>query len=114
MPICDGNDCCHKSTIRNISGETRTFAFLPGHSHKSLADGEERSFNGDVRETISRRSKRGFTAMVNAIEDGRMDILRTPNPIVYDHTADEPRMLKLAGGTVTWVDPCWANNVDSL
>ena len=114
MSICTGNDCCHKSIVRNTAGEARTFAFLPGHSNKDLADGEERSFDGDIRVQMLARGKRGYTAFLNAMDDGRITLLHTPNPIVYDHSEDEPRMLRLDGGTVSWVDPCWANNVDTF
>lgn len=107
---------CLHSTVRNISGGTLTFSFLPPHG-QTLENGEEMSFFGNILEAVQRRSTsktrvNGFLAAVapsdtSDPDDALLQILQTPNPILYDHYRDHEKMLSLHNGTLVVADPCW-------
>lgn len=108
---------CLYSTVKNVSGTTKTFGFLPPHG-RTLANNEEFTVFGDVRQnlggnqggerSVQRRANAAFEA---AIESGDLEILNTPSPILQDTETDLPKMLQLADGELSAVDPCWQNSV---
>jgi hypothetical protein len=108
---------CLYSTVKNTSGSSKIFGFLPPHG-RTLATDEEFTVFGDVRQglggnrgsdrSVSRRDNAAFEA---AIEAGDLEILHTPSPILQDLSTELPKMLQLSGGTLTTVDPCWHNSL---
>lgn len=110
---CVGASCCHKSTVKNVSGAAANCAFLPNHG-KELAANEEVSYDGDIRAVILAKNKRLYDSFVAALDDGVIDLLHTPNPILYDHTLNEPKMLTVTNEAVVVADPCWIEAADSL
>lgn len=110
---------CLYSTVKNTSGVTKTFGFLPPHG-RELENNEEFTVFGDIRQglggnrgterSVQRRDNAAFEA---AIEAGDIEILQTPSPIVQDTVTDAPKMLQLTSGTLSTVDPCWYNSVSS-
>ena len=102
---------CLYSTVKNISGQAKTFGFLPPHG-KRLASGEEMTVFGDIKQAIIRfertEARRNILAFEAALSRGDIDIINTPNPILEDvGNREVPKMLRLNGGTLGTVDPCW-------
>jgi len=108
---------CLYSTCRNVSGVTKIFGFLPPHG-RELANNEEFTVFGDVRQNLggnrgSERSvqRRDNAAFEAAIESGDLEIVNTPSPILEDTVTGLPKMLQLASGTLSAVDPCWHSSI---
>ena len=108
---------CLYSTVKNISGVAKIFGFLPPHG-RELAVNEEFTVFGDVRQGLggnrgSERSvhRRDNAAFEAAIEEGDLEIVSTPSPILEDVDDGTPKMLQVATGTLTAVDPCWFNSI---
>ena len=107
---------CLYSTIRNVSGVKKVFGFLPPHGCE-LAPGEEFTVFGDIRHNIGgnrgpERSvhRRDNSAFESSIQNGDLEIVQTPSPIIQDSSTDLPQMLQLTGGTLSAVDPCWLSS----
>lgn len=102
---------CLYSVVKNTSGTTKTFGFLPPHG-RTLDNNEEFTVFGDIRQnlggnqgterSVRRRAEASFEA---AVESGDLQILSTPNLIIQD--GDDPKMIQSAGGELSAVDPCW-------
>lgn len=115
MPAMDMS--CLYSTVKNISGGTMVFGFLPPHG-RELANNEEHTVFGDIRSllgsnagaeaSVRRRSQIAFEA---ALEAGHLEVLNTPSPIYFDAETEEPKMVKIDDGSVSVVDPCWHDSV---
>ena len=108
---------CLYSTVKNTSGVTKVFGFLPPHG-RTLADGEEFTVFGDIRQglggnqgperSVQRRLNSAFEA---AVESGDLEIVSTPNPIFQDLDSGVTQMLQLEDGSISAVDPCWKGSV---
>jgi hypothetical protein len=107
---------CLYSTVQNTSGATRKFSFLPPHG-RELADDGQLTFVGHVADAIKRNqfnSKRCEDALIAALEAGDLEIVKTPNPVLFDANNAETKMLRLDSGTLYASDPCWlATSVSS-
>lgn len=108
---------CLYSTVRNTSGVAKIFGFLPPHG-RELAINEEFTVFGDVRQGLggnrgSERSvhRRDNAAFESAIDAGDLTIINTPSPILEDTVTGLPKMLQLASGVLSSVDPCWLNSL---
>ena len=105
---------CLYSTVKNISGGTKKFGFLPPHGRELADDGEFTVF-GNILEAVSRgeraTDKRHLNGLENAIESGYLEIRNTPAPILEDTSAETIHTLKLTGGTLGIADPCWTDSV---
>jgi hypothetical protein len=103
---------CLYSTVKNTSGGRKKFGFLPPHG-RELASGEEFTLFGHVTEAMIRfertEARRNIVALENALRRGDLEILDTPAPLLQDYGGDtvHAKMLKLQGGTLSLVDPCW-------
>lgn len=105
---------CLKTKVRNATGKTSYFGFLPPHG-KNLDAGETYEFYGTFDTIFSKPTlRRQRDALVESLENGDLQIVNTPSPIMYDATHDEAKVLQSAGGTVTGVDVCYANASVSL
>lgn len=107
---------CLYSVVKNVSG-AELIAGLPPHN-KKLASGAEATIFGNVLDGLvladrgwGRRRQEAFVRDLNA---GRLQIVRLPNPVIYDETLDASGMLHVDNGTVSIVDPCWDNSSVSL
>jgi hypothetical protein len=108
---------CLYSTVKNVSGGTKIFGFLPPHG-RTLANNEEFTVFGDIRQnlggnqggerSVQRRANAAFEA---AVESGDLEVLQTPSPILQDVNTDLPKMFRLASGVLSTVDPCWHNSL---
>ena len=108
---------CLYSTVRNVSGGTRTFSFLPPHGRKMTAD-EEYSVMGDIVEACIRdqrvTSRRQLAALETAVHDQLLSIVSTPAQIFEDEGTGQSKMLHVANGTLALTDPCWESVSDSV
>ena len=61
-------------------------------------------------------SRRHMVAFEAAVERGDIEILSTPAPILVDQTTGATKQLRLNGGSLGVVDPCWTRefSVDLL
>lgn len=109
MPI---DTSCLFTTVRNDSGVKKKFGFLPPHGRELLAD-EEFTVFGSILEAVANAngdrvtSRRHMIAFEAAIERGDISILNTPAPIFQDATTGAIKMVRLNGGTLGTIDPCW-------
>lgn len=111
---------CLYSTVVNASGNRMKFGFLPAHGQE-LADGEEFTIFGDIRELVGANAgsepgsrRRSQVALESAISAGLLEILSTPAPIVQDTATSLPRMLQVTSGVLSAVAPCWYNSVSEV
>jgi len=108
---------CLYSTIKNVSGGSKIFGFLPPHG-RTLANNEEFTVFGDIRQnlggnrgaerSVHRRDNAAFEA---AVDNGDLDIINTPSPILQDTATGLPKMIQLTSGSLSAVDPCWYNSL---
>lgn len=97
---------CLETKVRNMSGKTAVFGFLPPHG-KRLAAGEEYVFFGSFTGLLqSITSKRKRVAFVNAVKSGILVVVSTPSPLLYDATLDVTKTIKVANNVISTVDPC--------
>lgn len=97
-------DCIY-STIKNTSGATMTFSWLPPHG-RTLASNATVTLFGSAYEAVIQTSadriaaKRNIDAFINALAQNYVDVIATPNPILPDR-AGVPHMV-------------WVNNAGNL
>jgi hypothetical protein len=102
---------CLYSTVKNISGGTMTFGFLPPHG-RSLADDGEFTVFGNILDAVANgfdrvTSRRSILAFESAVDNGKLEIVHTPAPILKDVTLADGFMIVLDNGTLSVDDPCW-------
>lgn len=105
---------CLYSTVRNTSGQAKTFGFLPPHGRR-LAVNEEFTVFGSVQNAVigieRTTSRRNIQALEAAIARGDLEILSSPTPIL--EADGVVKMLKLdEAGNLSTTDPCWASEVE--
>lgn len=108
---------CLYSTVKNTSGKTRTFGFIPPHGRVLDAD-EEYSIFGDIRNALggnrgSEHSvhRRDMAAFEAALAAGDMQILATPAQVLIDSDTGDSKIIGLDAGTLSDIDPCWYNSI---
>ncbi len=109
---------CLNTVVRNISGTSRFYAYLPPHGRR-LADGEEMSIPGNLlpwmnKSNVNMRHLRGFAA---DLEDCRIAILQSPEQHVHvtgeagdldvRRTVTIHRDPSTNEDVVVAVEPCW-------
>lgn len=107
---------CLYSTVKNTSGAKKKFGFLPPHGVELDAN-EELTVFGNILEAVTRdervTSTRNHRALVAAMDRGDLVIVSTPAPILKDSVTGGTKMIGLASGTLSDIDPCWSVS-DSL
>lgn len=108
---------CLYSTVKNVSGSSKIFGFLPPHG-RTLANNEEFTVFGDIRQnlggnqgaerSVQRRANAAFEA---AVEAGDLEILHTASPIYQDNVTNLPKMIVVGNAAIAVVDPCWQSSV---
>lgn len=109
MPMDVG---CLESVVKNISGSTKSFGFLPPHG-RTLANNGTVTYFGDLFANIAasgRASNRKLAALKTAIENEELTIVRQPFPVVYDEGVDDTRILKSHNNSVVSDGPCWESD----
>ena len=104
---------CLKSVVKNTSGYTRTFGFLPPHGVTLTADEEYEVFGNILDALGSGRSRyaqrRAHAAFQDAIDRGDIALVSTPNPILNDTVnTTSSKMINLTSGSLAVAAPCWA------
>lgn len=89
--------------VRNTSGKTMYFSFL-GERGMTLASGADAKVPGDLWMLWARNTTE-FNAFKSALDNNRLEVLKTPAIIRYDATTTIYRDLSVVNGTVTAVDP---------
>lgn len=100
---------CLYTTMRNISGQTLFFGFIPPHG-KSMADDEEVSFWGDIYERMTKLTPndRAEKSLEYALTNCLIEIVKGPAVHLYDTTLATTQILDLDNDTLAAIDPCWA------
>lgn len=104
---------CLVSVLRNTSGQTKRFGFIPPHG-KQLEAAEEISVFGNILEAINRGDRFGnrhMNALLGALDRGDITIVSTPAPILFDETLQTSHILEIDNGTVGIADPCWETSL---
>jgi hypothetical protein len=108
---------CLYTTVKNTSGVSKFFGFLPPHG-RTLASNEEFTVFGNILQALgaSRGSgggvlRRDQIAFESAIESGKLTIVQTPSPVILDVTTEDSKVLKLDDEVLSTVNPCWMNAV---
>lgn len=97
---------CLETKVRNMSGKTSVFGFLPPHG-KRLAAGEEYVFFGSMTGLLQAiTSKRKREAFIAAVKAGTIVVVSTPTPLLYDATLDVTKTIKVANNVISTADPC--------
>lgn len=104
------NKDCLYSTVKNTSGGTKRFGFLPPHGVQLAADGEYTVF-GNILEALVRSDRaterRNFQAFSAALDRGDITIVATPAPVLVSPNGTI-RIIRVAdNGTLSSTDPCW-------
>ncbi len=106
---------CLLSTVKNISGVTKKFGFLPPHG-RTLAANEEFSFMGSLTEGVARHSyaasKRNRDALTLALagdddHDPTLDVISTPSPVLRDSRTHRSQILVLNNDALALTNQCW-------
>jgi len=104
---------CIYTTVRNDSGKTRKFAFLPPHG-VTLTAGQQFSVVGDLVDAVSRGSRfgsesRNIKALEYAINAGDLVVVHTPAPILEDSGRNVSKMVRLQNGNLVVSNPCYTS-----
>ena len=105
------------STIKNTSGESRYFDFLPPHG-VTLADDEELQLIGDIRNTITigkefGQAQRTIKAFEQAVADGDLTIVSIAPMVLQDAATGNSKLLVLSGGLLSVTDMPYDSDSDS-
>lgn len=112
MPVIVDTQCLF-SVVKNISGITMNFPFLPPHGQK-LDHNEEFTCFGSVLEALRRgdrfgnRDQQGF---LDALERDWLEVRSTPAPILTDETTADVKTIGLDNGSLVVNDPCWETSI---
>lgn len=113
MPVIVDVTCLY-STVKNISGNTLKFPFLPPHG-RELDNNEEVTVFGSILEALTRSNDRFGGRDQAALEEclGRdwIEIRNTPHPILTDETTEDLKMIILDNGSLAVADPCFEGSV---
>lgn len=105
---------CLFSTVKNVSGITMNFPFLPPHG-RSLTNNEEVTIFGSILEAVTRSNdrfgKRDQQGLQDALEKDWLEIRNTPAPILTDEVDGDLKTIGLNTGALVLNDPCWEGSV---
>lgn len=99
---------CLVTTVKNISGASMNVSMWPPHG-KVFAANEEASVFGDIVDALCRGNKpaRCIASFAALLIADKLQMKKTPNPILYDATIDKVRMLHVNNNGLFLADPCW-------
>lgn len=113
MSVTYNTDCLY-TYVKNISGERRTFSFLPPHG-VTLDNDEEYGFLGEPSLAVSRgdyrRGAKYLAAFKASVARGDLAVVSTPSPVIVDATTDASKVVRVNNGVLGVVDPCFNNSV---
>lgn len=98
---------CLETRVRNATGKTAFFGFLPPHGRR-LDAGEVFHTNVPFVTLLGGiTKKRQRDAFLSAIRSGDLRLLATPSPVIYDSATEEGKTLTVTNGVVGSADGCW-------
>jgi hypothetical protein len=101
---------CLFSIVKNVSGATKHFGFLPPHG-RTLADEAELHVFGNIYDAIYRgggyRNQRLQDALANALNDGDLEVVSSPCLLVYDDADLATYRLGVNNATFEVYEPSW-------
>lgn len=100
---------CMYSVIRNVSGGTKNFPWIPPHG-RELAANAEVSIFGSILEAVNRGDRFGpepMDSLEAAVERGDIEIRTLPKPILMDELLDDVKVISLVNDALVLEDPCW-------
>ena len=109
---------CLVSTLKNNSGGTKKFGFIPPHG-KELEDQEEINVFGQITEAVNRGDRfgnRNMNAFLDSLDAGDIVLQSTPLPIGFAETADDSKVIGVNtnGTDVELTDPCWETSLSEV
>lgn len=91
------------TTLKNTSGATRVFSFIPPHG-RELADNAEVEIQGDLQSRI--RTERARKAFEDAVASGEITIVNTPAVLIDDDSSPGTiKQVVVIGGSLALDDP---------
>lgn len=90
--------------VRNTSGQSNKYFDFVGLHGATMAAGEDVLVPGNIFELWARNPMK-LAAINYALQNGLIEILKTPDLIVYDDTANVVKRITVDGGTVIDEDP---------
>ncbi len=102
---------CRYTIVRNESGLTLPFSFLPPHG-VTLKDGQTFSWPGNL-EDVLQRNLRKLRAYHACLLNGMLTLVRSPGGYIEDRTTHAIKVLGLSSGSVMVEDPCTGGAVSS-
>lgn len=106
---------CLYTTIKNVSGQTMKFGFLPPHG-RELDDAEELTILGDIVNAVVRAqrvtSKRNHDALLKALDGSNatgsklLAIVKSPAVFVFDEDSEETYIVVSSSDAVDLAAPC--------
>jgi len=109
-------DCLY-STVKNISGGTLKFGFLPPHGQELTGSpAEEVTIFGNILDAVANgfdrnTSRRSVLALEKAIDEQKLEITGTPRPILRESASSQSYMITLSSGALAVDEPCWESTV---
>ena len=103
---------CLYSEVKNISGVSKTFSFIPPHG-VTLANNATHFVFGNILDVARQAGRRVEVALAAAIDAQYLEIVQLPAPIIKT-PAGTPKTIAIANnGTVTATDPCFIDTSSS-
>jgi len=101
---------CFQTVIKNVSGAELLVGAWPPHG-KTFAADEEVTIDGDFFAYLAsfRKPRRCIASIYDLLTTGKLQIIKQPNPILYDETSDRSAMLVLDDDALLANDPCFAD-----
>jgi hypothetical protein len=98
------------SILKNTSGATRFFGYLPNHG-KTLTANQDYTFFGDIwgrmgqgDGRINERKRASFEADLLA---GNIEIINSSMPVYYDAAGTAVKIVKISSGVLSADNPSW-------
>lgn len=97
----------NQTTLRNISGVTKFFDFTSEHGN-TLAANEDINIPGNIW-TMWMNDSIKQAALLYAINNNLIEVLRTPATVGFDTSLSGPRVLVFASGDVASAFPAYGS-----
>lgn len=101
---------CLMSSVRNISGGSLFFHFLPPHG-KTLASYGEYTCPGNVLSyvTLGLQGAKAALLLERAISEGLLEIKYTPSPVFWDKGRQRISLMQCYNDKLVVMSPCWGS-----
>lgn len=99
---------CLVTQVKNVSGAELQVSCWPPHG-KTFAIAESVTLYGDLFSTMAayRKPQRNLASLMTLLTTGKLAIIKSPAPVMYDATLDRNSILDIDNGVIYAKDPCW-------